>query len=269
MKNNFEKHPLTEAGMLKAVKDAANASRDQVEKLVALGPAAVPSIVSELDRSGKQRRLPKWLMFVGIVLMLASLVIDLIGHNFHAFSLLRLAAMILITSGAYGRVYHARLAAALGVLGNVAAVGPLALSLNSDHSARERALELLTGLLPKMTQDQIDSLSDAEKNALFRSLRLDRRDYREYLTALLPVVQQIGDPGALPIVRPLCGTYVEPVSKAALACRDALEEIERSQREKQSLLRPVEGNGEELLLRSARAQGTDEGLLLRVEEGAE
>ena len=160
------------------------------------------------------------------------------------------------------RPQQVRLAAKLGSVDNVEAVGPLAEMVAwPDERIRSMAIAALTRLLPRMRSSDTQLLSPVQRSILYSCLTpANARRYAEFQIALLSALEQVGDTDALPFVQSLAGERPSTlrerqVVEAANACLPYLEGCAHQNRNTQILLRPISDTVLDAnLLRPARTQ---------------
>ncbi len=131
-----------------------------------------------------------------------------------------------------------------------------------DGTAKSMAALLLSGLLPRFRASDAKILTDAQHNALLRTLT--RNDGSpDFFVAALKALEQIGDARALPVVESLAigrGATIDPhrVQAAAQDCLPFLQIRCDQQRASQTLLRAssATATATDTLLRPAQNAGT-------------
>ncbi len=143
--------------------------------------------------------------------------------------------------------------------GTVQTVGPLldALALK-EYAVRDMAITTLAALLPRLTASDRSLLSDAQREVLHRCLSEKPRDRdTRFHMAILGALEQVGDSRAIRAVRQWAqanGSTREErdLIEAAGECLRSLELLAEDERQRETLLHPVDTPAtQDLLLRPA------------------
>jgi hypothetical protein len=243
------------------------------------GPKAMRAVADEL----------KWVTncyqfwtFVSRALLLAVVVLALFlfrGQPINApdeggstlwigqFLLLLLALSLVHLALHNGTLYHDALTRCLQRSDDVSATGTLACALRNHTVDQGQVTAALARILPRLGDRFWTRLSSIEREALHESLSISPTEFSAYLISLLGALTEAGDLAAIPHVEHLIrrlGNNTSRLRVAASACLAQLEEMQRADLEKQTLLRSSDDVA--TLLTPARPPESDNEQLLRSPE---
>ena len=228
--------------------------REAAERhLASLGPDAVPALLELLEKESAVRaRRRRWgVAMIGCYIGLA-LLLEYAGQGGHIGGLTGLM-------GAWAALFAATqlqkdAARTLAAYNDKRGVGYLAEALEyQDKAVVSEATSALIRLLPALTAADHALLSTAQRRCLDRALA--KRTNTELALAILDAYEQIGDPASVAVVERLARgelrhsapAVIERAADVLPAMRVRAEEV----RAAQTLLRPIEEVGADVLLRPA------------------
>ena len=243
------------------------------------GPKAMRAVADELKWVTSCYQL--W-TFVSRALLLAVVVLALFlfqGQPINApdeggstlwigqFLLLLLALSLVHLALHNGTLYHDALTRCLHRSDDLSATGTLATALRNHTVDKGHVTAALARILPRLGDRYWTRLSSMEREALVQSLTLPPTEFSAYLISLLGALAEAGDVAAIPHVEHLIqrlGSNTSRLRIAASDCLAHLEEMQRADLERQTLLRSSDDVA--TLLAPARPPESDHEQLLRSTE---